>query len=318
MTPSVLIFPMHGAAFDEVLLLCRLSGVRARAIDHAVDSFLTPGEAYPGLEWIHQVSWLDEKGSISAVIVHTLEQVVQCQILYPDIPLLVKHSINAFKEFAELGVRNFMTPSRKAEASFLAVVPDAKVFVFRKILDWDLIPKPNGHRQRSGFVSMINCYELHYPDLFSEFHKVNSAVWPISLVNYGRDDVRFAHNDLAVMNSALGLVHIKGGQAVCNAVVRAMACGTPVIMDRATHDACHFDSVEGITVNETFQDVVDFIREMQSDMSLTAELIEKTRAMARVQFTYDDVLGQGWRKFLETLEVVGNGEGFSRVQHVST
>lgn len=93
-------------------------------------------------------------------------------------------------------------------------------------------------------VSIINCYERISNEnrlpCFADFCNISEIVATkskrYSLKLYGLESANGVMHDWDALKSARYLIHLKHWGHVCNAVVKALACGVPVIMDRATFE----------------------------------------------------------------------------------
>jgi hypothetical protein len=64
----------------------------------------------------------------------------------------------------------------------------------------------------------------------------------------GNESSEFRHDklktrDIDVLKEAKWLLHIKHDGYVCNAVMKALSCGVPVVMDDKTYANCSFEGI---------------------------------------------------------------------------
>ncbi len=302
---------MHGAAAEEVAILCRGAGV---------NMFVSPANGIiDTLTKIHEKKGLEPLGvkflshfelesmlstkSIDLILATTPDQIEQynSQIRARwGVPLAVRHGVNSFDAFRKLGLKNFMTPSlRAADEAALR-----NTFISRKLVPWDRVPQPESDTEmRGGFFSYIHNYEKCWPGHKSKFDWIRAAVAPIPMRNYGNGSPHGQTNDLAAMRGSRGTIHIKGGQVCCNAVIRSMSVGTPVIMDEATYRDCYFDQVDGICVMKGTQDIISLVKALDQNDDAFVGASALARASAERQFSYDDDLGARFLKFISACEV---------------
>lgn len=74
-------------------------------------------------------------------------------------------------------------------------------------------------------ISMINDYKTRFPEEYAITKTITDTI-------YGTPDN--VVNDVEALKDARWLVHLKRTSYVCNAVVKALGCGVPVIMDTET------------------------------------------------------------------------------------
>jgi hypothetical protein len=90
-------------------------------------------------------------------------------------------------------------------------------------------------------ISLILQYEIRFP---AEFRMATSIADEL----VGAESKDFIHEklkvrDLDALKDAKWLLHIKHDGFVCNAVVKALACGVPVLMDTKTYENCAFEGI---------------------------------------------------------------------------
>lgn len=90
-------------------------------------------------------------------------------------------------------------------------------------------------------LTLILNYEQRFPVEYRIAYSIADQL-------VGADSIVFAHEklkhrDLDALQEAKWLLHIKHDGFVCNAVVKALACGVPVIMDDKTYINCSFQGI---------------------------------------------------------------------------
>jgi hypothetical protein len=181
------------------------------------------------------------------------------------------------------------------------MMPGCNCFVSRKLIPWDRFPRGVWSEEREGLGSYIHHYEKKYPGEHFKFNELATTLAGkgVLLQNYGAESPHGKVDDLSLMCRSVATVHIKGGNAVCNAVVRSMAVGTPVLMDRWTHVRCFFDKIEGIIVTD---DLAGEVKRLVTDEDYLEEMIDKTMSFARRQFSWDEGFGEEFRMFIGRLK----------------
>jgi hypothetical protein len=208
--------------------------------------------------------------------------------------LIVRHSSSEIDQLHGLGIRNFFSTSQRALDQF----PGRNTMLKPKLLDWSRMPLPNQDpASRCGVASYINYYWM-WPDALQRFQYLTQAL-SLPAVNYGVDSDAGIVPDLETMMHSRATVHIKYGGACCFAVVRSMAMGTPVVMDRGTWEQAYFDGVEGILVRDTMEDVASELARLQSDDDYWSTASRDSYLSARRQFSFRNDIGNDFRRFVE-------------------
>jgi len=84
-----------------------------------------------------------------------------------------------------------------------------------------------------SIISIITNYPLYWPEAYKQFEKIYELNPHLEIKHYGSDGWI---NDVEKIKEAKYLLHIKYRGHVCNAVVKSLALGVPVIMDTATYE----------------------------------------------------------------------------------
>ena len=130
------------------------------------------------------------------------------------------------------------------------------------------------------------------------FDRLNAILGERFVVNYGKESPNGEVDDLSTMRRARATVHVKDGQVACNAVVRSMAVGTPVLMDRKTWHDCFFDGIQGIRVRDSVEELASDISRLAFDDEWLQDSCDEAWASAHRQFSYDSELGARFLEFL--------------------
>lgn len=303
-------FPsMHGAAASEIGYLCKRAGVEM-VVPFGGNTLIRTLVKDSDEPWLTQLGVRMAKSDdeiretvkdCQAIMVSTPEQIDQLrENIFPikEVPFIVRHGLNSFKKFNERGTKNFLSCSQLA----LETMVGCNGFLSRKLMPWEIMPKPNPDVEgRVGFFSYIHSYRKSWSGAAARFDRLNQLIHPTVVVCYGDHNPEGRVDDLNKMLFSRGTVHIKDGQAVCNAVIRSMAMGTPVFMDRLTYNKCHFDQIYGLYVYETIEDLSKHVKLVNGSDDLLEQLVVDTIADAKKQFTYTDELGDRFKTYLENL-----------------
>jgi hypothetical protein len=304
---KILYYSMHGSGAQEITLLCVKSGVGIalplKGNSGEVKTLTREAELHHlrgmGADVIFSGEELEDRfaaGEFDAVLLSSPGQIKSYKAHMEPIrrvPFIVRHGLNSFKKFLGLGVRNFLTCSRQA----MYMMPGCNCFLSRKLIPWDSFPRGSWAEEREGLASYIHHYQKKFPGEHSKFSLLAGALAKkgIPLKNYGEESPHGMVDDLATMRCSAATVHLKGGNACCNAVIRSMAIGTPVLMDQWTYVRCFFDQVHGVIVTENLEDEA---RRLATSEEYLEEKMDETSELARRQFSWDDDLGTRFRTFL--------------------
>lgn len=234
----------------------------------------------------------------AGIILATPEQITQLKATNTKIPFIIRHGLNSFIKFNKHGTKNFITCCRRAANN----IPNCHYFLNRKLLPFDHLPKPTFDAKNKQFYhSYIHHYEK-WKTAYAKFNELIMMLVPsmdMVISNHGAGSPLGETNDLQCMDSSRGTVHIKDGNAVCNAVIRSMYMRTPVIMDRETFDKCYFDEIKGIIVKDNIRQIAAEIELLEDNFYLES----KMQAIDLNQFIWDEELGQRFKDFLAHLKV---------------
>jgi hypothetical protein len=90
-------------------------------------------------------------------------------------------------------------------------------------------------------ISLIIEYEKRFPTEFAIAEHITPHLIGNSNKDYRHEQLTV--RDLDALTEAKWLLHIKHNGFVCNAVMKALACGVPVLMDTKTYEACSFEGI---------------------------------------------------------------------------
>ncbi|WP_166831208.1 FkbM family methyltransferase [Thalassoroseus pseudoceratinae] len=307
-TPSVLFFSMHGDSSVEIAELCRASGVpldigppksrlvRTTMSDSERNRLGKLGVGSPDDEAIIQRL---RQSVYGAVIVTTDAQVQQFERhlrgYNPHVPLIVRHGNNIFEALKKLNIKHFMGPSRRA----LEIMSSCNTFHTRKLLDWENLPPvsldPN---KRSGLASYIHKYRQSWPDSWARLERVNKGLANQRVKVFGNGNPDGLVHDLPTMAKSRATVHIKDNGIRCFCVLRSMAMGTPVVVDRLTCERTFLDDVSGIIVCDDTDELVHELNRLATDNAYWLERSVESLSAARRQFTADRHLAKGFLRFI--------------------
>lgn len=299
---------MHGSAATEIGLLCNGAGVEMWVPErgfHLLDTLVKPEDASYLAPLGVKIAGYEEAedalagGAFDAVMLSTPGQIRQFRenvAPLARVPFVVRHGLNSFDKFRELGTRNFLSPSRRG----LGMMPECHGFLMRKLVPWAGWPPADTYaKDREGFCSFIHHYPRQWPGAWARFGELQELTGG-AVEWYGRGSPLGAVDDIGRMKRARGTVHIKDGQVACNCVVRSMSVGTPVLMDRATYERCYFDCIDGIVVRDTPEELASEMAALGDDEYLE-EACDEVFLRAKRQFTYTEELGDSFVKFLGSL-----------------
>jgi hypothetical protein len=308
---KILFFSMHGCAAQEITILCKESGVGicfprkdesggVRTLTEDAEHGTLTGLGAEIIQTSEEVRDRFASGEFTAVMLANPRQIREynstLSVLRPGTPFIIRHGLNSFTKFRNHGTKNFLTCSQQA----IYAMDECNCFLSRKLIPWKIFPRGGWAEDRRGFASYIHHYQKHYPGEYVKFREMSDDLGKkgLSLKNFGYESPNGMVDDLSEMTQSIATVHLKGGNALCNAVIRSMAVGTPVLMDQWTYVRCFFDQVKGIIVTDDL--VGDAVR-LAEDEDYLEEKIEETLISAKKQFSWDEDLGERFVKFLENL-----------------
>jgi FkbM family methyltransferase len=271
----LLFFSLHGDGAIEIAVLCRQAGIQldiAGTANDFVRAKSSPAEQIQLRTYGVQAPTDEEiierilRRRYDGIIVTSPEQVTKLRSwlkkLRRDLPIIIRHGNNNLDEHLKLQVRNLLTPSPRAAAR----MNGCHTLLKPKLIDWNLVPSPSFEPgRRHGLASYVHAYARSWPGAWNKFMELNRLLAPEEVLNYGLESPHGVVNDQEIMQRCRATVHLKDSGVCCFAVLRSMAVGTPVVMDRQTHERCFFDGVPGIIVKETVNEIASELKRLCSD-----------------------------------------------------
>lgn len=304
----------HGGATAEIKLLCEQAGVQLSlpgtetrdALNHLVkdeDAKKHNVKLYRTLDEIHEAIHNKEINGWLVARPETLEKI---RYHFGDsVPIAARHSINSYRKYQKLGLRNFMSPSRSAlkkmntPNSYLSV----KVRNFEAYNEFQL----ELARKRKGYFSYIHHYKKYWSRAYSFFEEVIKQVDnAVHIENFGKDSEKGIVDDKKTMIASKATLHIKDGQVCCNAPITSICLGIPVLMDYETLSLLGMEdyiihNVSGLLF-ETPQECVNAIRTLEIEPEYLDQLSERTRTFARLKCSYSQNDLRSFRTFLYRMQ----------------
>jgi hypothetical protein len=197
--------------------------------------------------------------------------------------------------FNEMNINIHLSPS----AAHLALLTGRNKFLYPKLIWKEKFPRPLPVEIRSGFYSFVHWLEKSWPKADEKMKRLNH-VSTVKVENFGFGSRHGSVVDLTYMRKAKATVHFKDLGMVCNAPIRSLALGTPVVMDRETYDNGFYDNIDGLTVAETIDDVACEIANLEKDLGYLREKSLEAE-IASEQFVYQQDHGDAFIAFLKEL-----------------
>jgi hypothetical protein len=248
-----------------------------------------------------------DKGRVHAFMVSLPEHLDLVRNHFGSVPIAADHMVNRYDEYRARGLQNFLSPSRRALA--LMNAPNQALSI--KVRDFQALEKTIAVHgvpvsERRGFYSYIHHYEQRCRRAHSLFTAIAAALQgAVDVRNFGRESPNGEVNDLATMLRSRGTLHIKDAHVCCNAVIDSITLGIPVLVDEETIDRLGLEDyvvhmVSGIRFRSK-DEAVEWIRILDADNDLLAELSDRTREFARrkCRDTPEDV--ERFRQFVERM-----------------
>jgi len=201
--------------------------------------------------------------------------------------------ITSSELFNKIRINNHLSPSAK----HLTYLIGSNKLLYPKLVWKEKFPNPAPMENRSGFFSYIHWLDKYWPKSSKKLKKLN-AISKCPVENFGYGSRYGIVDDLTYMKSAKATVHIKDKGLVCNATIRSLALGTPVVMDRATYNNGYYDSIDGITVRWTIRGLAREINRLDNDIDYLREKSWAAQKAAE-QFLYRPEHGDAFTAFLK-------------------
>jgi hypothetical protein len=295
---------VHGALTTELGILCRGTGhrlfvlARECTLVHAEQGHtISERGAFAdlGIEFIGTNEELrDRIKEADLFVIVTLRQEELTRRLVPGRRAVIAAiPAERSREFNHRGIQNFLSPS----ARHLSLLTARNKFLYRKLVRREAFPATASVDERFGFYSYIHWMEKYWPMASQKLRRLN-AISPVKVRNFGFGSDEGAVDDLTFMKAAKATIHIKDLGVACNAPVRSLALGTPVVMDHETYINGFFDCIDGITVVPSVDAVALEIAKLETDAVYLAEKVSQAEQASR-QFTFRKEHGDAFAKFLE-------------------
>ena len=313
---SVLCLPAHDWEWYEWAIRCRDAGTRialpprdgkeALLVDCS-EKFAAPLQHY-GAIWYETRDALRaavDAGLIDAVVVATPKQLEAARAFLGPLPMIVTHAVNRFDQYREIGITNFISPSRRAlmrvgAPNQLLSVRVRDLARLRKQVKPLRVPLP----RRSGFFSYIHRYARSWPRAHELFSTIADDLTPgIDVRNFGIDNPAGRVHDFEYMLRSRATIHVKDDGVSCTAVINSISVGTPVLMDTETLDRLQLEDyvvhmVSGV-VFDTAEQGAEWIRRLHRDNALLRQLVQRTRSFARLKLRHTELDVERFREFME-------------------
>lgn len=306
----------HGGATKEIKLLCERAGVQLslpgtetrKALKHLVKDEDAAKLDVPLYKTMDDIKAAIARNEIDGWLVAQPKTIEKIRENFGEaIPIAARHSVNSYKRYQELGLKNFISPSRSALKTMN--VPNQWLSV--KVRDFKSYRKTSPEtlpaHQRKGYYSYIHHYKRYWKRAF-EFYttvqeQINDAV---HIENFGAEADRGIVNDHKTMLKSKATLHIKDGQVCCNAPINSICLGIPVLMDYKTLEVLGMEDyiihqVSGLLF-ETPEECVNWIRTLEYDNDFLNELSRRTRAFAELKCQYTSQDYVQFRNFLNRMK----------------
>lgn len=222
--------------------------------------------------------------------------------LNKNLKFFIRHGVNSAEKFKKCGVRNILTPSRR----FAYENDFEHVFISRKMLDLNFIDKHKriNIEDRKDFATFIHYYQKHWPLEYKRC-KLLQSLSNIRIQHFGYKQQNGLVPDKTTMPQFKSLIHIKGGQVCCNAPLKALSIGLPVITDWSTIIKTQMEDYlvheMGSFVGYSILDLIPIVRRLDNDKDFLLEHSQRAKDFAQKKLRPDKELKQRFIKFLEDL-----------------
>jgi hypothetical protein len=248
-----------------------------------------------------------EDGEVNAFMVSLPEHLELVKQHFGPIPVAADHMVNRYEDYRARGLRNFVSPSRRALG--LMNVPNQLLSI--KVRDFAWLNRTTSGRRipvrkRRGFYSYIHNYERQSSRAFRLFTAIVERLrGEVELKNFGRGSPHGEVVDLPTMLRSRATLHIKDWNVCCNAVIDSISVGIPVLVDDETLDRLGLEDyvvhmISGIRFRDA-DEGEEWIRLLDRDDDLLAELSRRTKefALLKCRNTSKDV--ERFRQFVERM-----------------
>ena len=230
-----------------------------------------------------------KEGEVDGLMVSLPQHLDLIRERFGDIPVAADHMVNRYEEYRSRGLRNFLTPSRRALP--LMDAPNQALTVKVRdpaILDRVIQAHGTPVPERRGFYSYVHHLERRYPRGATMLAAINDRLdGSIDVRNFGRESPHGEVPDLQTMLRSRATLHVKDRNVCCNAVIDSMSVGIPVLVDDETVDLLGLEDyvvhlVSGIRFRDA-DEAAEWIRVLDRDDVFLAELSRRTLEFARAK-----------------------------------
>jgi len=299
----------HGSLTVELATLCQQTGNKMFLL--AVECSLAHG-AGQGAHPAHECAFFDAIGVETIASNEVLRDRIQEADLFVVVtPLQVDlarriakcpvaviaglpEAEPSVRIFNGMKINNHLSPS----ARHLAMLTGRNKLLYPKLLRKDTFRRPAAE-DRSGFCSYVHWMERDHPISATKLRTLN-LISRIPLKNFGFGSQHGVVDDLDCMRKAKATVHLKDHGLTCNAPIRSLASGTAVVMDDETYRNGFFDSVNGMTVVATIDDIAKEIDRLDNDVDYLRERSWEAERASQ-QFVYRPEHGDAFASFLKSV-----------------
>lgn len=301
---NILFASTHGSLATELSILTKNIG--ARLFLTTSNSAIIPTATKP-----HEKQYFEKLGAIfieddddlskkldyqffDTIVIAVPQQLMN--ISKTKTPIIAMTGTSSIWEFKD--IKNVMCPSQKA---LDMLDPNCNKMLYPKLLNWEVMPKDTHSYNRYGFSSFINCYDTLWQYSKTKFDEIKKMLPETKIEWYGSGSKKGIVDDLRVMRKSKATIHIKDKGMCCNAPIRSMGTGTPVLMDQETYDKGYFDSIEGIIVRNSLEELRSEIEKIDRDEDYLEDLSESAYFSAKRQFSCSSSHATNFKMFLGRL-----------------
>ena len=135
---------------------------------------------------------------------------------------------------------------------------------------------------------------------YESFNQLIERLPEIEIKNFGIGSVNGFVHDLTQMGKSKATIVLKDYGAVCNCVTRSLSLGVPVLMDRETYQNGYYDSIDGLFVFDSIDDIEKMIVKMNGDYNFLKSVFSVV-SKSEWQFKTDKEYGEDFIGFLSTI-----------------
>lgn len=194
-------------------------------------------------------------------------------------------------------ISGVISPSAKA----IELIGNPNSFLKRKLPLSQSHGKFVSPNERFGAYSYIHYYDGYkkYQEYLQFQRILKEKNSDIVCEAFGRP--RKNVKDFRTMRKSRITIHIKDKGMVCNAVSKSMAVGTPVFMDRETYEKGYYDSIDGLYVFDSLEDMADEVVRVHEDLDYFKDMLHEMKKIS-CNFFYSDFYGDSFVSFLNCIK----------------